>query len=161
MRILKLALISAVVLFAVLTAISFFLPAHVRISRAVDITAPQEKILTHLYYITAWRNWNKFIDSIPVTKLENDLFENVNLRISITRRTDSLISSNWRQQNNRSFNSALVLIPQPGNRYTLQWYFDFTLRWYPWEKFQSIVYDQQLGPVMEASLQQLKQKLER
>jgi hypothetical protein len=39
---------------------------------------------------------------------------------------------------------------------TVQWYFDFYLKWEPWEKFSSIVYDKQLGPVMEESLIKLK-----
>ena len=39
---------------------------------------------------------------------------------------------------------------------TVQWYFDFHLKWYPWQKFQSIVYDKQLGPEMEASLENLR-----
>jgi hypothetical protein len=162
MRILKLAIISAIGLFAVLTAISFLLPSQVRISRAVDISAPKEKILTHIYYIPAWIEWNKFIDSLPHTQLSNDVFENEKLLLTITQRTDSLITANWRQKNSSLFNSGFSLIPQAqDNLYTLQWYFDFKLRWYPWEKFQSIVYDQQLGPVMEQSLQKLKNDLER
>jgi len=42
----------------------------------------------------------------------------------------------------------------------VQWYFDFHLDWYPWQKFQSIIYDKQLGIPMENSLQQLKQIVE-
>lgn len=161
MRILKLAIISAIGLFAVLTAISFLLPSQVRISRAMDINAPKEKILTHIYYIPAWIEWNKFIDSLSHTQLGNDVFENEKLLLTITLRTDTLITANWKQKNSSQFNSGFVLIPQSVNQFTLQWYFDFKLRWYPWEKFQSIVYDQQLGPVMEQSLQQLKKDLER
>jgi hypothetical protein len=43
----------------------------------------------------------------------------------------------------------------------LQWYFDIKLRWYPWEKFGSIVFDKQLGPPMEKSLGNLKKLLEK
>lgn len=42
----------------------------------------------------------------------------------------------------------------------VQWYFDFKLNWYPWEKFGSITFDQQFGPVMERSLNNLKKLVE-
>ncbi len=161
MRLIKLAIISVVGLFAVLTGISLLLPSQVRISRAIDISAPREKLLTRIYYVSAWRQWNKFIDSIPYSKLDNDGLQNEKLAIDITKRSDSLVTASWQQKNGGHFTSGFFIIPQSDNHFTLQWYFDFKLRWYPWEKFQSIVYDQQLGPVMETSLNQLKEDIER
>jgi hypothetical protein len=162
MKLLKLAIISFIGLFTVITVISLLMPSQVRISRAVDISAPKEKILTHIYYMPAWKEWNKFIDSLPSKALTNNFLKNDQLTIAILQRSDSMITANWQQKSGTSFNSGYILIPQPGGSlYTMQWYFDFKLRWYPWEKFQSIVYDQQLGPVMEQSLQQLKKDLER
>lgn len=52
------------------------------------------------------------------------------------------------------------LIPA-GSVTVVQWYFDFTFKWYPWEKFSSIIYDKQLGPQMEQSLLNLKRLLEK
>ncbi len=43
---------------------------------------------------------------------------------------------------------------------TVQLYYDFYLKWYPWEKLESIVYDKQLGPVMEKELAELKEAVE-
>jgi hypothetical protein len=41
----------------------------------------------------------------------------------------------------------------------VQLYYDFHIKWYnPFQKLGSIVYDKQLGPVMEKYLLQLKQK---
>jgi hypothetical protein len=57
--------------------------------------------------------------------------------------------------------SACTFALLPGERYTVvQWYFDFHFEWYPWQKFQSIIYDKRLGAPMENSLQQLKQNIE-
>jgi hypothetical protein len=162
MRLIKLALISAFVLFGILALIASLLPSQVRISRAVDINAPKEKVLMHLYYLPAWRQWNKFIDSLPILQMDNDYFKNDKLELSIVHRTDSIIKASWKQPGGRVFESGYQLL-QPAleeGRFTVQWHFDFKLRWYPWEKFQSILYDQQLGPVMEQSLATLKKKLE-
>ena len=43
---------------------------------------------------------------------------------------------------------------------TLQWYMDFHLRWYPWEKFASLLFEQSYGPKMEQGLGNLKKILE-
>lgn len=43
---------------------------------------------------------------------------------------------------------------------TLQLYYDFHLKWYPWEKLASIVYDKQLGPDMEKKLATIKERAE-
>src|ERR1700754_1429488 len=39
---------------------------------------------------------------------------------------------------------------------TVQWYFDLTFRWYPWEKMGAFVYDRKLGAAMEESLDSLQ-----
>jgi hypothetical protein len=66
----------------------------------------------------------------------------------------------WHQQNGRVLASGFTW---HGNddQWVVQWYFDFHLRWYPWEKFSSIVFDKQLGPPMEKSLDNLKKLLEK
>lgn len=43
---------------------------------------------------------------------------------------------------------------------TVQLYYDFHLKWYPWQKLGSIIYDKQLGPVMEKWLVELKKEVE-
>jgi hypothetical protein len=44
---------------------------------------------------------------------------------------------------------------------TLQWYMDFHLRWYPWEKFSSLLLEKRYGPMMEKGLERLKALLEK
>jgi hypothetical protein len=39
---------------------------------------------------------------------------------------------------------------------TVQWYMDFRLRWYPWEKFSGLLFEKRYGPVMEKGLENLK-----
>jgi len=47
----------------------------------------------------------------------------------------------------------------PGNAIgdmTVQWRMDFKLRWYPWEKFASLLFEKQYGTQMEEGLNRLK-----
>lgn len=156
MKIIKLALISAIVLFGLVWLISLLMPSSVRVSRAVDINAPYDSMHKYMSDIRTWEKWNKFVDSFSnrqypsSTTLTSD-----QVNISITSTTDSIIQANWKQKNTDIFTSGYRLIPHD-NITTVQWYFDFKVKWYPWEKFASMVYDQQMGPVMEKSLAELK-----
>ncbi|MEP6747032.1 MAG: SRPBCC family protein [Bacteroidota bacterium] len=158
MRFLKLAVISAVVLFCILLGISLFLPSHIRISRAIDINAPAEKISPLITDVKKWEQWNEYIRAYHNRVAEANMMKADEIAIFITTHKKDLVTAEWQQPSGDKFGSGFVMITNKniGAHTTVQWYFDFHVRWYPWEKFQSIVYDQQLGPVMEKSLSNLK-----
>jgi hypothetical protein len=62
----------------------------------------------------------------------------------------------------RVVETAWQLIPaiRP-NSVTLQWYMDFHLRWYPWEKFSSFMFERVYGPQLKQGLDNLKSLLEK
>jgi len=162
MRLIKLVLISAVVLFGVITAIASLLPSHVRISRAVDIDAAPGKAYAHVADIKAWEGWNEFVKAYHNPRWQEDKLVTDEITITLQQKSDTLITAGWQQPSGEAYGSGyqVVRYSHDSLRCTVQWYFDFHVRWYPWEKFQSIVYDQQLGPVMEKSLQNLKRQVE-
>ena len=163
MKFIKLVVISALLLFALITALSLLLPSDVRISRAININATSEAIYPYLSDLREWRKWNRLVqqaDSMHTIKLMvDDSLASDNLHIAITRKLTDTIETNWMQPGGKISKGNFSLLR--GERYTVvQWYFDFHLDWYPWQKFQSIIYDKQLGPSMELSLLQLKQIIE-
>jgi hypothetical protein len=158
MKMVKLVVISAVILFLLVTALSLLLPSRVRISRAMDIPVAKEKILPFISNLEQWKKWNRFV---IVADSMHELGENSptaiqagDLRITLQISEGDSIATNWVQNQNGS-GAHIVCIGGKGYT-TVQWYFDFHLKWYPWQKFQSIVYDKQLGPEMEASLENLR-----
>ncbi len=54
-------------------------------------------------------------------------------------------------------NGWRIITYQQSDSVTLQWFIDFTLRWYPWEKFSSLLYEKMYGTQMEQGLTILKQ----
>jgi len=161
MRFVKLGLISAVVLFGVILLISLLLPSHIRISRAIDIDAPADKIYPILADTKQWEKWNEYIRVYHNRIAETDMLKADEIAIFITSKKDSLVTADWQQPSGNKFGSGFAIISNHTGHATVQWYFDFHVKWYPWEKFQSIVYDQQLGPVMEKSLASLKRIAEK
>jgi predicted PurR-regulated permease PerM len=162
MRFVKLAIISAVVLFIVIFLFSLIIPSTVRVSRAIDIAAPKDSLVARLADLRQWKEWNIMANNPEFNNeqfLENAITSE---QMTITKKAqagDTLLTD-WKQSNARVLNSGFTWFGNDG-QLVLQWYFDIKLRWYPWEKFGSIVFDKQLGPPMEKSLGNLKKLLEK
>lgn len=161
MRLLKLAFISVIVIFLVLTAFSLLLPSHVRVSRAINISAPAADIYRHVADLQQWTRWNQLLadSSITITSAGATRMTTNRFDIDVLLAKPDSISTRWKQPNGKEFTGNFALIPS-GKVTIVQWYFDFHLRWYPWEKFAAIIYDDRMGPGMENSLTQLKALLE-
>lgn len=52
-------------------------------------------------------------------------------------------------------------IVSSNNSVTVLWYIDFHLRWYPWEKFTSFLFEKVYDPQLQEGLDNLKTFLER
>ena len=162
MKIIRFALLSAVILFLLVTAMSSLLPGTIRISRAIDIQAGQQQVLARLADIKSWNGWNEYVKAIarPSFVASDSLYAK-ELSIAIRAVNPASVETIWHQQRNgKTFPGVFNLIHSNGTT-TVQWYFVFHFRWYPWEKLSSITYDQQIGPQMEQSLQNLKKLAER
>ncbi|MGQ0738489.1 MAG: hypothetical protein ACT4OJ_05460 [Bacteroidota bacterium] len=144
MRVIKLGFISLIAFAMLITFISFLFPSKIRISKAIDINADREELMSQLEDTANWRNWYPGIDSAESFPV-------------ITAVTDSSVTASSTMANGRKgvtgWNVYRAAIP---NMITVQWYMDFHLRWYPWEKFSSLLFEKRFGPVMERGLEKLK-----
>jgi hypothetical protein len=162
MRFVKLALISAVVLFIVVYLFSLMIPSRVRISRAVNISVPKDSLVPAVTDLRQWKEWNELVNNPDLTNKQytENLFSSEQLTVMRQAQVGDTLLTDWKQQNARVLNSGFTWTAA-GDQLVMQWYFDIKLRWYPWEKFGSIVFDKQLGPPMEKSLGNLKKLLEK
>ena len=161
MRFVKLALISAVILSIVIYLFSLIIPSTIRISRAVNIAVPRDSLVKALADLRQWQHWNELTNNPDLTNkqvTENE-FSSATLKVTKQAQVGDTLLTAWQQQNARVLTSGFIWMGTDG-QLVLQWYFDIKLRWYPWEKFGSIVFDKQLGPPMEKSLANLKKLLE-
>ncbi len=168
MRFVKLFLISVIVLFIVLTVLSLQFPSQLRVSRAINIAASREKVGAKIGDLTSWDQWNQFISLSPLTGKrystpssgEGAFLRSDQLVVRIVRAGADSLRLDWEQVHGKPFKGGFNLMQLRPDSLTVQWYFDFHFRWYPWEKFGSMVYDQQMGPLMEGSLAELKRIME-
>jgi len=167
MRVIKLGLISVVFFFLLITGISLFFPSHIRISKAINIGTGRDSLFSNIAGIQKWKNWYPGFDTLvllePVTKNDNIVAATVNdISIVLTEVSDSLVVAEFREKGGKPIMQSWKSFPHPaGDSVILQSYLDFHLRWYPWEKFSSLLFEKRYAPQVEQGLTNLKKFLEK
>ena len=157
MRLIKLAIISAIVFAVLVFLMSLLIPSHVRISRAVNIHAPLSSVASLVQDLDTWSEWNEPVKNAGLMEYKpwEKKLVGEKLEISLERTTGDSVFTVWRNHNGKEI-AGVFSLHQQGNVVIVQVYFDFYQRIYPWEKFASINLDKQWGPAMEKSLENLK-----
>jgi hypothetical protein len=165
MRLFKLAIISFVFLFLLITGMSLFIPSHIRISRAVNIKADKDTVMAQIKDASKWKNWHPGLDSAALVyvagKAKGVILDNSDSTSPVVLMIDHIgadeVTARFTPKKMRLVTYGWQTISHPGqDSLTLQWYMDFHLRWYPWEKFGSLLLEKSHGAKMEQGLTRLK-----
>ncbi len=145
-------LISFIVFFLIITCISLLIPSHIRIAKATSINASASKIFSLIKDTANWSTWH------PAYAQDNSSasLSNRNIQLKIIKNTDSIFVINFETGKKSVLNSWQVFQFSHNHSLILQWYMDFKLRWYPWEKFSSLLFKKTYGVMMEQGLENIK-----
>jgi hypothetical protein len=164
MRVIKLGLISLVAFALLITLLSLFFPSHVRISKAIDVNTSRDSIISAISNIENWKKWYPGADTMDLIGHEGRSSlrsRGSNQEITISSASDSTITATLSGESARKAeNGWNIYGSQVPNTYTIQWYMDIHLGWYPWEKFSGLLLEKRYGPSMEKGLDRLKKFLE-
>lgn len=153
MRLIKLAIISFVVLFALVTVMSLAIPSNIRISKAINVKADKENIFPYITNRTTWPQWHPAFKGGDVEQL----LQQNKITLTTLAVTDTVVTIKWQQEGKRPVVNGWQVHSFAGaDSATLQWYMDFDLPWYPWHKFGSLFYEKTYGVMMEQGLVDLK-----
>lgn len=151
MRIIKLAILSFVFLFVLVTLISLLIPSQIRLSKATNLPNNRQRIWTIVKTDTSWHPAYRDTATSKAFSV---------LQKTIVAQTDSTYVMQLLQPGRTPVISGFQLYGRPSSdSLTLQWYMDFRLGWYPWQKFSSLFYEQTYGSMMEKGLANIKQQL--
>ena len=164
MRLLKLGLLSLIFIFLLFTCISLFIPSHIRVSKAKNIYAIADSVYMNVSVINNWRRWHPSFKDIPGNEfhfLNDTCLQVKDNRMTIVKNTREEVVTEFQKGNGKIVMSGIKLITYPqSDSLTVQWYMDFKLHWYPWEKLSSLFYENLYGVQMEQGLTNLKELLE-
>jgi len=163
MRIFKLAVISAIVLFIIITAISSLLPSQVLVSRAADIKGSAAKVKMQVFDLKNWQKWMTDAKGqrgeYKFNQLANTL-DIVATQVSITSASDTTLITLWKSSTNMTGTFRIIDHHRADSLLTIQWQMEQKVKWYPWQKFAAITKDEIWGASMEKSLENLKALVE-
>jgi len=169
MRLLRFGLISFIVLFLLITGISLFIPSHVIISKAINIKAGNDSVMAQIKDASKWKNWQPGMDTSRLLYIEGvvkgvvlDDKDPANpVYIMIDKTSVDEVRAQFITKKMKPVITGWKTITYPNNdSVTVQWYMDFHLRWYPWEKFGSLLLEKSHGARMEQGLTNLKKLLQ-
>jgi hypothetical protein len=116
-----------------------------------------------------WKEWNPFFSDLPPGKIH---FTDTSggspasmqvdgLRIQWKEKKQGERIAEMQKEGHNTIINGWKCISHPGtDSTTVQWYMDFQLRWYPWEKFSSLLFEKSYGIRMEQGLSRLKKRVE-
>lgn len=159
MRLIKLAFISFVVFFLLITGISLFFPSHVRISRAADLRMSRDSVMWLIRNPANWKKWYPGADTLAVYEADavvKGLRMPGGKLLLITSFTDSTVTAANSTAADEKATMGWTVMEMGQQQVTVQWYMDFYLNWYPWEKFSGLLLEKRFGPHMEQGLATLR-----
>jgi hypothetical protein len=166
-RVIKLAFISFLILFLIITIISLFIPSRVLVSRAMKMKAPKDEVMAQLSDPVKWKSWFPGTESASFY-LEDSIVKGLMISeqakryLKLTAVKGDGVEAEYAGVPQKKVVTGWNIIPEAtSDSVSVQWYMEFSLRWYPWEKFASLVFEKQYGPTMEEGLTRLKAIVEK
>jgi hypothetical protein len=164
MRFVKPLIIAVLVLFVILSLISLLMPANVRLLRSVTIYAPKNSIQLQVSKLENWPNWQTFLKepSLKFTVATNgqSAYWEKNGKRHVVRKMESALNESafvFSVNGSQSMEYYFSLLEIGGaENVQLQCAISLHTRWYPWERFSGLLFEQAAGPGIEAALQDLK-----
>jgi len=158
MRLIKLLLISLLVLGLLVTAISALFPSTVIVSRAIEVSATPAQIEKYVSNLNEWELWmSDWKDSKSVLK-DSTMYIGTQTIKLITKNVSS-VTYHWVATGQRPYTVKFEWIPLQTGIYVIHWSFEQHVKWYPWEKFQTLLNEKVLGYKMEMELANLRDLL--
>ncbi len=155
MRFIKLILISVVVLSLLVTGISLLFPSTVIASRAIEINTTPDKIDYFVSDLNHWQDWMSDWKENKVRLEKNTAYIGTQT-IQFLSKTNHSVLYRWVDTGQSHYLVQFEWTQLKDSSYVVHWSFEQKVKWYPWEKFQTLLNDKLLGSKMELELQNLQ-----
>ena len=152
-------LISIVVFGILFFLMSLLFPSEIRISRAINIGGSKENVHEKIRDFRKWKQWNDAITGVQLTRpvYTDSSFSSDQVQVKLVSSSPDSIITSWHNKN-ITYGNFYILQITPDTT-LVQWYFNVQAK-FPWEKFSSMILDNQLGTPMEKALANLKKMVE-
>ena len=163
MKYIKLIIISFLFLSLLITGLSLIFPSTVIVSRAMNMNAPKDSVIVYLKDFEGWKQWIKAMNDSSVVLISKTDANFGGTDVMISRVDEQGVYTNWTSKTGKKMKGEIHLFSNANspNITVVQWQFEQKIKWYPWEKFASLMSDKIMGPMMEANLDELRKLVEK
>ena len=128
-----------------------------------NIAKGQDSVLNPVRDLAQWQEWFPGFKGIGLKETQAEegriIKASANgVLISITEATDSSVVVSMQKGNRPVIHGWQINKDPRKDSLALQAYVDFKLKWYPWEKFSSLILDKTYGDMLAQSLKNLKNR---
>jgi hypothetical protein len=175
MRIVKLALVGLVGMAVLFISMGLLIPSSVKISRGVLVQADSAAVMQYINNTHTWQQW------VPWVQTDNGAVVQVSAqasgvgafmrwttldgkkgRLEITGYAPGEIQVLHHFEGMNDAKGGFRIRRMEGSNQTeLQWFLEYPLRWYPWERFYGIFLDHMFGPVLQQGLEKAEKNITR
>ena len=163
MKFIKLAILSFVFLFLLLTAFSLFIPSQVQLSKALKMNTQPDSLWHVVDDFRTWGLWNTLFPglSMETPEFTGTGMKTMDAEVEWESRQPELHVSLIKRGNRKPIRSGWKIVNDGlTGSINVQWYIEIKLRWYPWEKFAGMLYEKSYGDKLMEGLINLKSILE-
>jgi hypothetical protein len=167
MRYIKMMLTGLLGLAILATVIGLLMPSSVKISRGVILETDSAQVEQLLLDADRWNEWMPWVyqsEGLLVQKkgvnresgfeFNWQALDGKNTgRITYIGRTPGILSFKYEFKDMNKAEGGFRIRKIAEGRTELQWFLEYPLRWYPWERFYGIFVDSMIGSVLETGLQ--------
>ena len=162
MRFFKLAVISLIIIFLLFTCIGLFLPSSVTVTRKEFINAPADSVRFYTNNIYNWKYWLNGVDTnYKLSTAKNATIKLGAYTISVLKSDSATIVTGWNGKHTKYRVCHIQIDNSEPNVTTIYMSFQQHLSWLPWDRLGGMMHDEVMGPSMQASLEKLKEVIER
>jgi hypothetical protein len=166
MRFFKLAVISLVIIFFLFTFIGLLLPSSVTVTRKQAINAVADSVRFYTNNIYHWKYWLNGIDTNYQESSVGISGKNSKIKlgayiITVTENNLDYITTSWHGKGAKDQVCRIHLNYSAPNETIVFLSFQQHLSWLPWDRLGGMLHDEVIGPSMQASLDKLKQVVEK
>ncbi|WP_298300349.1 SRPBCC family protein [Hydrotalea sp.] len=162
MRLLKQAFFSILFLAILVQVIALLFPSRIIVSRAITIHAPADSVRPYLQNMYGWQKWIAGMQDSAVHLQSQTQAQIGNRDVQIEKITSDSVVSVWHSAKSHLLISTMQMLPASnGTATVVQWQYEQFLKWYPWERFGSLMSDKIIGGMLEQNLSRLQQLVEK
>jgi hypothetical protein len=157
--------------------IGLVIPSSVKISRGIIIDVDSSTVYQHLTNVKEWGSWIPWVTTqegaiVQTSQTINapgafftwrGLNDKNSGTITLLTLSPSLITTKYelKGMNDSEGGFRLRSIPNNLSQTEVQWFMEYKLKWYPWERFYGIFMDHIIGPSFEKGLQELRNYIDK